>query len=179
MKLLLVIIALLGIWVHGAGAGESALTTTFQPLDGLGSGHIVITAVTCHDWYAHSGPATAVGLISAVNVPPTNNRKEATEDLNLASMCGVRFLASDLGDPQAPLELTMEVTRFAIPARVDHPKEYVIRACLECLRRCLPEKLRQTPVTVQAAEENRGWMGEIVREFNAHDRSRVFFNPRQ
>lgn len=35
--------------------GESSLTITYQPLDGLGSGEITITQVTCHDWYSHSG----------------------------------------------------------------------------------------------------------------------------
>lgn len=177
MKLSLIILGWLGIWAHGAGAGESSLTATFQPLDGLGSGRIVIAAVTCHDWHAHSGPVTAVALISAVNVPPTNNRKEATRDLNLASVCGVRFSTSDLGAFEAPLELTMDVTRFAVPERFGHPKEEVIRACLECLLRCLPEKLMRTPLTVKAAEENQAWVGDIVREFNAHDRSVVFYTP--
>lgn len=155
--------------------GESSLTVTYQPLDGLGSGEITISQVTCHDWYSHSG--SAVGLISAPNIPPTNNPKDATENLNLASVCGVRFVASDLGDPEAALELTLDATGFAIPKRFDHPRENIIRSCLECLRLCLPEKLRQTAVTLKAGDSDKPWLLEIVREFNAHDRKKVFHIP--
>ena len=47
-----------------ARAGESMLGTTFQPLDGLGSGTIRIVEVTCHDWYGMSGQSSSIGLIS-------------------------------------------------------------------------------------------------------------------
>lgn len=157
--------------------GESSLTVTYQPLDGLASGGIIIAHVTCHDWYSHSGQATAIGLISAPNVPPTNNPKDATENLNLASVCGVLFSASDLGDPTAALELTLDATKFVIPERFGHPRENIIRSCLECLRRCLPEKLRKTPVTLKAADSDKDWMGKIVREFNKHDQRTVFYRP--
>lgn len=157
--------------------GESSLTITYQPLDGLGSGEITISQVTCHDWYSQSGTATAIGLISAPNVPPTNNPEKATENLNLASACGVQFYASDIGDPKAPLELTMDVTKFVIPKRFGHSRENIIRSCLECLRLCLPEKLRDTPVTLKAADSDKPWLLEIVREFNAHDRRKVFHTP--
>lgn len=33
--------------------GESSLTTTYQPLEGLGSSEIAIVQVTCHDWFSH------------------------------------------------------------------------------------------------------------------------------
>src|SRR2546422_959555 len=98
-------------WLLG---GESSLTTTYQPLDGLGSGAITISQVACHDWYSHSGQPTAIGLISAPNVPPTNNPKRATENLNLASVCGVRF---GCGDIETTRELTLDATGFAIPRR--------------------------------------------------------------
>ncbi|WP_133795140.1 hypothetical protein [Prosthecobacter fusiformis] len=153
------------------------MTSTFQPLDGLGSGRIVIAAVTCHDWYAHSGQATEVSLITAVNVPPTNNCQQANRDLNLASVCGVTFSTSDLGAFQAPLELTMDVTRFALPERGGHAKEDIIRASLECLRRCLPEKLRQTPLKLKAGDEQKSWVEKIITEFNSHDRSQAFYTP--
>lgn len=159
------------VWVL---AGESSLTTTYQPLDGLGSGAIVISQVACHDWYSHSGQPTAIGLISAPNVPPTNNPKEATENLNLASVCGLRF---GCGDIETTRELTLDATGSAILRRFDHPREHIVRASLECLRRCLPEKLRDTPVTLRASEPNKAWLSDIIREFNAHDRRKVFFTP--
>ena len=155
--------------------GESSLTSTYQPLDGLGSGEITISQVTCHDWYSHSGQATSISLISVPNVPPTNNPKEATENLNLASVCGVRFGSSDIGDPKVALELTIDVTKFVIPKRFGHPRENIIRACLECLRRCLPNNLRHTPLTLRASDEDLPWVSEIVREFNAHDRTKAFY----
>lgn len=174
MKLILLLpFLLLG---HALG-GESSLTVTYQPLDGLGSGGIQIAQVTCHDWYSHSGQATQIGLISAPNVPPTNNPKEATANLNLASTCGVRFDASDIGDPKAPLELTLAATKLVIPEDRKDQREEIIRACLECLRRCLPDQLLKTPVTLQAGDADKEWMMKIVSEFNAHDRTKVFFTP--
>lgn len=155
-------------------AGESCLTMTYQPLDGLGSGSIHIVQVACYDWYATSGMATQIGLISVPNVPPTNNRKEATEDLNLASICGVRFEASDIGDPQFAPGLTLDATKFAVPTRFSHSPENVLRASLECFRRCLPDKLRNTPVILKCGDADRGWMSNVVFEFNAHDRAKVF-----
>lgn len=163
------------ILCQAASAGESALTVTFQPLSGLGSGEITIASVTCHDWLAQSGMATAIGLISAKNVPPTNNPHEAKEDLNLASLCRVVFRAGDIGDPGAPLELIMDVSGFDHSKTGGYPREEIIRASLECLRRCLPEKLRQTPVTVIAKPEDRLWIEEIVGAFNARDRGRPFY----
>lgn len=157
--------------------GESSLTTTYQPLDGLGSSEIVIVQVTCHDWFSHSGQVTAIGLISAPNVPPTNNPKDATENLNLASVCGVRFVASEIGDSQAPRELMLDATNFVIPKRFGHSRENIIRSCLECLRLCLPDPLRDTPVKLKAADSDMPWLSEIVGEFNAHDRRTVFHNP--
>jgi hypothetical protein len=157
-----------------AQAGEPMLTTTFQPLDGLGAGTIRIAEVTCHDWYGPSGQLTAIGLISSPNVPPTNNPKEGKEDLNLASTCGLRFVC---GDIETTLELTLDATSFAVPKRFGHSPEDILRASLECLRRCLPEKLRRTAVTLRAADANKDWMGKIIAEFNVHDRTKVFFTP--
>jgi hypothetical protein len=167
------------ILVQTVLAGESSLTMTHQPLSGLGSGSIHIMRVACHDWYSHSGQATAIGLISAPNVPPTNNPKEATEDLNLASACGLRFWASDIGDPKAPLELFLNAEKFGVPRRFDYDRDQVLRACLECLRLTLPEKLRATPVTLTCKDSDKAWMDKIVVEFNTHDRAVPFFksNP--
>lgn len=166
------------ILAQAAFAGESSLTVTYQPLDGHGSGSIRIARVTCHDWYAHSGQATQLGLISAPNVPPTNNPKEATENINLASVCGLGFGSSDLGDTKAALELNMDATGFKVPERFEHPREDIIRAALECFRLCLPERLKTTPLTLTCSETDKPWLEKIVSEFNAHDRTKVFFTPK-
>ena len=171
--ILLVLIAM----TRSVLGSESMLTLTYQPLDGLGSGRIVISQVTCHDGYATSGRATAINLISAPNVPPTNKPAAADENLNLASVCGVGFDAGDLGDPKAPRELTMDLTKFEIPRRFEHPREDIVRACLECLRRCLPDLIKETPLTLIASETDKLWVSGIVREFNTHDRRKVFFEP--
>lgn len=163
---------------HFAAAGESALTTTYQPLGGLGSGRIQIVPVTCHHWYCHSG-ASAVDLIDVPNVPPTDHPKQAKENLNLASACGVGLSTSDLGDPGAPLGITIDLTGFSVTKRFGHPREDIVRACLECLRRAMPEKLIGTPVTLKASDADLPWADPIVKEFNKHDRKKVFFTPAQ
>lgn len=116
-------------------------------------------------------------MISVPNVPPTNNPNVATQNLNLASVCGVGFGTSDIGDPKAVPELALDVTKFLVPKKLDHSRENIIRACLECLRRCLPNKLRQTPLTLKASDEDKPWVSVIVQEFNAHDRTKVFYTP--
>ena len=161
---------------HLAAAGESALTTTFQPLDGLRTGAIQIVQVTCHHWYANSA-SSAVDLIDVPNVPPSDQPAQAHENLNLASVCGVGLSTSDLGDTGVPLVITIDLTRFSVPKRFGYPRENIVRACLECLRRAMPEKLRGTPVTLKASDADLPWADPIVKEFNKHDRKKVFFTP--
>ncbi|HVJ45976.1 MAG TPA: hypothetical protein VM511_06275 [Luteolibacter sp.] len=156
-------------------AGEASLTQTYQPLDGLGAGEIKIVAVTCHHWFSNSA-TSAVNLIAAANVPPTDNPAEAKEDLNLASTFGLKFTTSDLGDPDVALELKMDVSRFVAPEN-SYPPEDVIRASLECVRRAAPEKLSKTPVILIGAKPEHQWIEAIVREFNAHNRKKVFYTP--
>jgi hypothetical protein len=157
-------------------AGESSLTVTYQPLDGLGSGEVQVCRVLCHDWYSHSGQPTAIGLISARNVPPTNNPKQATDDLNLASACGLHF---SCGDIELVQELFLDATKFKLSEGRGYEREVIIRASLECLRRCLPPKLIKTPLKLQASEADKAWLTVIVNEFNKHDRSKVFYEPPQ
>ena len=151
-------------------AGESGLTRTFQPMDGLGAGEIVIGEVTCHDWFSHSGQPTAIALISARNVPPTNSEK-AAGDINLASLSHLRFDCQDSG--AAVPRLVMAADRFV--AAGGYPKETILRASLECLRRVLLPKLMKTELTFISSPENREWMGKIVSEFNRADKSKPFY----
>ena len=161
-----------------ASGGESALTTTYQPLSGLGAGGVVITPVACHDWYSHSGMPTAINLISARNVPPTNNPEQAKQDLNQASVFGLKFTATDPNEKK--MGLLFDATGLRISE--DCPEEYrdeVIRASLECLRRCLPDYLMKTPLTFKSGDADKEWLGKMVQEFNAHDRTKVFFKPEE
>ena len=154
-------------------AGESSLTKTFQPLDGLGAGEIFIVEVACHDWSSHSGQPTAIGLISAKNVPPTNSEK-ATEDINLASTSHINFGCQDI-EAKVP-NLVMDADDFV--AAGGRPKESILRASLECLRRVLPTKLLKTDLTFTSSLEDREWMGKLISEFNRSDKSKPFYqNP--
>lgn len=162
------------VFAFSAQATESTLSTTFQPLDGLGSGTIKIVQVTCHDWFGMSGQPTGIGLISAANIPPSNNPGEAKADLNLASACGLHY---GCGDIDTALDLTLDATTFSVPERFGHSPENILRASLECLRRCLPEKLLKTALTLKSSEANKEWMEKVITEFNAHDRTKVFFTP--
>ena len=165
------ITAIIYLWISAlAHAGESSLTKTFQPMDGLGAGRIVIVDVTCHDWYSHSGQPTAISLISAKNVPPTNSEK-ATRDINLASSSRLYFGCQDI--EAAIPDLVIAADKFV--AAGGYPKETILRASLECLRRVLPSKLMKTELTFTSSPENREWMGKIVSDFNRADKSKPFY----
>ena len=169
-------LVLLHLTASLGGAGEAALTTTYQPLDGLGSGEITIVAVTCHHVRAGS-VGSAVDLIHLRNVPPTDIPKFAKDDLNLASLSGLRFSTHDLGDPEAKAEILLDATRFDPSKANGYEKEDIVRASLECLRRCLPEVLTRTPVTLKSTDAQRPWIDKIVTEFNNAPRDQPFFEP--
>lgn len=157
-----------------ASGGESALTTTYQPLDGLGSGEIAIIQVTCHHWYSQSA-SSAVDLIYRRNVPPTDNPKEATEDLNLASRCGLKFSTNDLGVAGSDPMILFDASHFDASKSGGYDKEAIIRASLECLRRCAPAKLVATKVTLKCKDEDRKWLSVIVDQFNSAPRDKPFY----
>lgn len=156
-------------------AGESALTTTYQPLDGLGSGRVTVVPVTCHQYYAGSGVGSAVDLIHLRNVPPTDHPAEANQDLNLASRCGLKFSTNDLGLAKAPPKVVFDALKFDASKGRGYQKEEIVRASLECLRRCLPGKLKTTRVTLLCRPADRKWLGKMVLEFNAASKDLIFF----
>lgn len=160
-------------------AGESMITTTYQPLDGLGAGGIRIVPVSCHDWYRHSGMQTQISLISAKNVPPSNNPKEATQDLNLASVYGVKFFGDPANVNGKGPDLFVHAPRLGTSESSGNSPEEILRASLECLRLALAPELRGVPLALYAPEKHAAWMAEIVKEFNAHDRTKVFFTSEE
>lgn len=175
MKTLASIVSLFAI-TGSVLANQSALTTTYQPMDGLDSGEVTIVPVTCHHWYS-SSVGSAVDLIHLRNVPPTDNLKEATEDLNLASRCGLKFSTNDLGDPDAAPLIVFDATQFDEAKSGGYEKEEVVRASLECLRRCLPPPLTATKVTLKCKDSDKEWLSVIVEQFNSSPRDKAFFEP--
>jgi hypothetical protein len=155
-----------------AFAGESGLLRTFQPLDGTGAGWISIEQVTCFVSNFSSGEVSAIRYISTKNVPPTQSEKDSG-DLNLASTRHIYFNCQD-SEGEEP-KLSMNAERF-----VDRgfPREEILKASLECLRRVLPAKLLKTELTFTASPENREWMGKIVFEFNHCDKSKEFYKTK-
>lgn len=174
-------IPMLAVFFSGVAiAGESSLTKTYQPLSGLGADGIHIREVWCHDWYSHGSMTTAIGLISAKNVPPTNNPINATHDINLASVHGIRFRTNDIGGGDIPA-MTLDLTKFKVTKTGyvgGQSKEDVLRASIECLRRCLIPELMKTPLGLKASDKDAAWAAPIVKEFNEHDRSKAFYKAR-
>lgn len=160
-----------------ASGGESALAVTYQPLAGLGSGDVAVVQVTCHHWYANSA-SSAVDLIHLRNVPPTDNPKEATEDLNLASRCGLKFSTNDLGAAGSAPMILLDATQFDGSKSGGYDKEAIIRASLECLRRCAPARLAATKVTLRCKDSDKKWLSEIVAHFNSAPRDKPFYEAR-
>lgn len=155
-------------------AGESALTTTYQPLAGLGAGEVIVVEVTCHHWYANSA-SSAVDLIHVRNIPPTDNPKEATEDLNLASRCGLKFSTNDLGAGGSVPLILLDASQFDESKSGGYDKEAIVRAALECLRRVLPAKLAVTKVTLKCKSADTHWLSGIIAQFNAASRDKPFY----
>jgi hypothetical protein len=165
------------IAARAALASESSLSTTYQPLDGLGSGVITVVQVTCHHWNAMSSVGSVIDLIDVRNVPPTDNPTQATQDLNLASRCGLKLSTSDLGAEGAVPMILMDATKFDDSKAGGYSREDIVRASLECLRRCLPEKLKTTKITLSCRDADRDWLSKIASEFDSAPRDKPFYEP--
>ena len=159
-------------------AGESALGTTYQPLDGLGAGVITVVPVTCHYWNAMSSVGSVIDLIDIRNVPPTDNPTEATQDLNLASLCKLHFSTNDLGIEGAVPEIFLDATKFDVTKARGYGKEDIVRASLECLRLCLRENMKSTKITLSCRDEDKEWLTKIVSEFDSAPRDKPFYEPK-
>jgi hypothetical protein len=176
MKTLFTSILFLTIFSLVLSAGQSALNTTYQPLKNPANEEIWIVPVTCHHWYCNSS-SSSVDLIGVKNVPPSDKPDQAKQDLNLASICGIRFSTCDLGASKVVPEVTMDISQLHIPKNYTDERTEIIRSCLECLRLCLPELVAMTPVTIEGIDKDKEWIAVIVKEFNAHDRSKPFYAP--
>lgn len=174
-RVLLLAFACLAAFGPTASGTEITIIPTWQPLDGQGNGGIVVSRVPCCNGHAESSTAPAIGLISAPNIPPTNDPKRANRDVNLASLCGLVFTTPDL-HAEKP-ELRLDASAFRLPERGIKDREAIVRATLECLRLTLPKELLGTALTVKVADADKPWLEPIAAEFNKHDRSKVFYTP--
>ena len=74
--------------------------------------------------------------------------------------------------------ILFDTTEFDVSKSGGYPKEDIIRASLECLRRCLPEKLQNTKITLKSKETEKEWISKIVAEFDSAPRDKDFFVPK-
>ena len=155
-------------------AGESGLIRTFQPMDATGAGWISIEQVTCYVSNFHARQVYASEYISVANIPPTSSDK-ASGDLNLASTSHIYFDCQD-SEGKEP-KLSMNAEKFV--THRSFPREEILRASIECLRRVLPTKLLRTELTFTSSPENRAWMEKIVSEFNHCDKSKEFYKVKE
>jgi hypothetical protein len=149
--------------------GESNLTQTYQPLDGLGSGEIEIAPVMCHDWYSHSGFPTAIKLIGAKNIPPTN-APQPVGNINLAFESGITLSCSE----EAPGRIVIIIGCDALHTPQGRDELQIVGATLECLRLVAGDRLNQ--MTIQAAVKPAGQeaIKKLIDDFIKHPKDKPF-----
>jgi hypothetical protein len=152
-------------------AGESALTQTVQPLDGLGSGEIVIAPVMCHDWSSHSGMPTAIGLITAKNIPPTNAPKPV-EDINIASACGLVLTYAE--DKERRGVVTLDCRALRIPLYLGCTELEAVGVTLECLRKVAGANLNKMTIVATLKPDGQETIGKLVEAFKKHAKDQPF-----
>ena len=165
-------IAILLIWSACSRliAGESGLTQVFQPLDGLGSDAVQIAPVMCHNWNSHAGWFSAIDLIAAPNIPPTN-APEAVDDINLASAFGLKLHYSGDGSAHA---VTIDCTSLQKPQRVSCTAQQALRATLECVRRVAGKHIHGLRIEYRLKSSGQEELREIIESFIKHPKDQPF-----
>lgn len=166
-------IAILLIWsaCSRLTAGESGLTQVFQPLDGLGSDAIQIAPVMCHNWHSHAGWFSAIDLIAAPNIPPTNAPK-AVDDINLASAFGLKLRYTE--DASAHGTVTIDCTSLQKPQRASCTEEQAVRATLECLRRVAGDRIHSLRIEYRLKASGQEELRQIIEAFIKHPKDQPF-----
>ena len=152
-------------------AGESSLTQTIQPLDGLGSGEVIIAPVMCHDWYSHSGLPTAIGLITAKNIPPTNAPKPVG-DINIASASGLTLSFAE--DSAGRGVVTLDCRALHVPQQFSCTELEAVGATLECLRQVAGPKLDTMTITATLKPRVQEAIQKLVATFTKHPKDKPF-----
>jgi hypothetical protein len=151
-------------------AGESMLTQTIQPLDGMGSGEIVIAPVMCHDWNALSGFPTAIGLITAKNIPPSNAPKPVG-DINIASASGLVLSFEE--DSAGRGVVVLDCRALRVPQQFSCTELQAV-ATLECLRQVAGPKLDTMTVRAMLKPTGQDAIQKIVDAFIKHPKEKPF-----
>ena len=143
----------------------------FQPLDGLESDVIQIAPVMCYDRNTHAGWFTAVELITARNIPPTN-APEPVDDINLASAYRLRLHYTEDGSSNAVI--TLDSTALQKPVYASATEQQVVRATLECLRRVAGERIHSLRIEGRLKPSGQEELREIVEAFRTHPKDQPF-----
>ena len=152
-------------------AGESLLTQTIQPLDGLGSAEIVIAPVMCHDWNALSGFPTAIGLITAKNIPPTNAPKPV-DDINIASASGLVLSFSE--DSAGRGVVTLDCRALRVPQQFSCTELQAVGGTLECLRQVAGPKLDTMTIKATLKPNGQEAIQKLVDAFIKQPKDKPF-----
>jgi hypothetical protein len=152
-------------------AGEAMLTQTIQPLDGLGSGEIVIAPVMCHDWNALSGFPTAIGLITAKNIPPSNAPK-SVGDINIASASGLALSFEE--DSARRGVVIVESRALRVPQQFSYTELQAVGATLECLRQVAGPKLDTMTIRAMLKPNGQEAIQKLVDAFIKHPKETPF-----
>lgn len=150
-------------------AGETGLTTVYQPLEGVGAGKPRVLAVTCKDHYASSGLSKA-GLITLANHAPTND-PEGPSDINLASLAGIKMNHGSVTGKGPVLSIDC---RAAKPKVNGTGLGEIFRASLECLRRTYAGELSAATLEF-VIPADMPELEKIAAEFEKHDKAKPFF----
>lgn len=152
-------------------AGESGLTRTIQPLDGMASGEIVLASVMCHDRGYLSGLPTDIGLITAKNVPPTNAPKPV-EDINVASACGLVLSYSE--DSNHRGIVTLDCRALHVPQRLGCTELQAVGATLECLRQVAGSKMDSMRLAITLKSSGQEAVQKLFDAFTTHPKDKPF-----
>lgn len=169
MKTLLTLIVATATACSSGVAGDSVLTQTFQPF--VEAGHVRIVPVTCYDPKALSGLPTAIELITAKNIPPTN-ASEPIGDFNLASAAGIKLHYSE--DRSSHGTLTIDFTQLHVTDSMVCTEEQIVRGTLECLRRAAGKRLSRITLTPSLKPTGQEEIRKIMTEFASHPMGKEF-----
>lgn len=163
--------------VDCAVASEPGFVRTYQPLGGLANGTVHVESVTCvsRNAYSDDDLILPISYISAPYTPPGD---AGLENVNLAADAGVQFVVSH-EDPKHPRIILLVESLPDEDGGADkfnNTRDTVFMACLECLRLCVPEKLKDAPVVLVTKSKDRVWLEQIIEKYNKHKKSLPFYS---